>query len=146
MSGGIIEREIVLQAELGELDRLLDWVGALLEEAHCSPKVSNQISVVTEELFVNIASYAYADAASTGAAPGEALISFRLEGGVMVMRFEDSGIPFNPLDYKAPDITAGIEERGIGGLGIYMTRKWMESVTYERKGGRNILTLTKTLG
>jgi len=136
----VIESGITLKAEVRELDALLDWVGGLLDEGGCPGRACNQVAVVTEELFVNIASYAY------GSGGGQARITFRLEDGLLVMRFEDTGIPFNPLEYQTPDLTAAVEDRKVGGLGIYLTRKWMDTMSYERRDGRNILTVTKTVG
>lgn len=100
-----------------------------------------QIDVAVEELFVNIAQYAYA--------PGIGVATIRLEiqedPFVVVITFIDNGIPYNPLAKEDPDITLSAEERPIGGLGIYMVKKSMDEVSYEYKDGQNILRIKKQL-
>jgi anti-sigma regulatory factor (Ser/Thr protein kinase) len=139
----IFDREITLSALVKNLERLLDWVTAALEDAECTGRICHQIAVVTEELFVNIASYAYKDL--PGGQTGDAIIRLKSDGKCLVIQFEDSGFAFNPLKQEDPNITAGIEERGIGGLGIYMIKKWMDDVVYERTNNKNILILYKTI-
>jgi anti-sigma regulatory factor (Ser/Thr protein kinase) len=134
-----LNREITLPAALDELDRLLDWGSGAMEETKCDGKTRNQIMVVTEELFVNIASYAYPET------PGEVVVRISLEGPQLVMQFEDSGIAFNPLEHTMPDVTAGIADREIGGLGIFLARKWIDQMVYKRDNEKNIMTLYKTI-
>lgn len=94
-----------------------------------------------EEVYVNIAHYAYA--------PGTGEVTVRLAFAEApkkaVITFIDSGVPFDPLAKADPDVTLSAEERDIGGLGIYMTKKTMDEVHYEYKDGHNILTLTKEI-
>jgi anti-sigma regulatory factor (Ser/Thr protein kinase) len=132
-------KEITLSASQDELERLLSWVSIFLEEGACTGKIRNQILVVTEEIFVNIASYAYPET------PGEVVVRISIDGPLLVMQFEDSGVAFNPLEQKMPDATAGIADRKIGGLGIFLTRKLAEEVVYQRDNEKNILTLHKTI-
>jgi sigma-B regulation protein RsbU (phosphoserine phosphatase) len=132
-------RELKLSASIDELDRLQEWVEEILEQESCTVKACSQLAVVVEEVFVNIVRYAYNGAA------GETIVRMALQGPVLAMQFEDSGKPFNPLEYPAPDIAADLEDRAIGGLGIYMTRKWMDDVTYERLGNRNLFTIYKKI-
>jgi anti-sigma regulatory factor (Ser/Thr protein kinase) len=131
-------KEIVVSATIDELDRLLEWISDNLEE-ECPGKISNQIAVVTEELFVNIASYAYPGKT------GDVTIRISLDALRLVMQFEDSGIAFNPLEHELPNVNTGIEDRKIGGLGIYLTRKWMDEVIYQWKNGKNVLTIVKQI-
>ena len=98
-----------------------------------------KIDVAIEEIFVNIAHYAY------GEKQGEAEIAAGFVDGVFRVVFSDSGTPFNPLLREDPDITLSADERDIGGLGIFLTKKFMTSVDYEYKDGKNVLTITKTL-
>ena len=98
-----------------------------------------KIDVAVEEIFVNIAHYAY------GENQGDAEISAIVSDGVLRIVFSDSGTPFNPLEREDPDITLSAEEREIGGLGIFLTKKFMTSVDYEYKDGKNILAITKKL-
>ncbi|MDR3341438.1 MAG: SpoIIE family protein phosphatase [Treponema sp.] len=133
------DKELRLSASIDELDTLLEWIGDILEQGHCTMKVCNQVAVVVEELFVNIAWYAYRGQ------PGEVLIRVAVGESQLVMQFEDSGVTFNPLEHSLPDIKVGIEERKIGGLGIYMTRKMMDKIIYARTNDRNQLTLYKNI-
>jgi anti-sigma regulatory factor (Ser/Thr protein kinase) len=100
-----------------------------------------QISVAAEEIYVNIAHYAYA--------PETGTVTLRLElqeePPAVTLTFLDSGIPFNPLDRTDPDVSLPAEEREIGGLGIFMTRKSMDDLRYEFRDGQNVLTLIKRL-
>jgi anti-sigma regulatory factor (Ser/Thr protein kinase) len=65
--------------------------------------------------------------------------------GVVLLEFEDSGTPFDPLSHKDPDVAAGLEERKIGGLGVFIVKRIMDSVEYCREGGRNLLRMIKSL-
>ena len=99
-----------------------------------------QIDVAIEEIFVNIAHYAYPEG------EGDAVISVGADtaaGGVQIV-FEDEGIPYDPLKNEDPDITLSAEDRPIGGLGIFMVKKSMDEVSYEYKDGKNRLTIKKS--
>ena len=133
--------EITVQAQLGHLDQVIAFVDAQLEQMDCSMKAQMQIDVAVEEIFVNIANYAYAPGT------GEAKIRLEQSGdgrGVIIM-FEDGGVPFDPLAKPDPDVTLSAEERKIGGLGIFMVKKSMDQVEYRRENGKNILTIQKAL-
>ncbi|MDD7218441.1 MAG: ATP-binding protein [Clostridia bacterium] len=134
--------EKVFPADKNNLDDVLDFVSTEMEKADCSMKKIMQITVVMEEMFVNVADYAYPDE------PGQVKISIEFDSGKtkMKIRMADHGIPFNPLDRKDPDITLSAEERQIGGLGIYMMKKTMDEVYYVYENGENILTMTKYIG
>jgi sigma-B regulation protein RsbU (phosphoserine phosphatase) len=134
------ERELVLKASIDELEKLLDWMACLFEDYSCPGRIRNQLAVVAEEVFVNIAQYAY------DGQDGDALVRAGRTGSVLAMQFVDSGKYFNPLEKSDPDINAPIEERSVGGLGIYMTKKWMDSIRYDRVDGKNLLTLRKNIG
>ena len=103
----------------------------------CSEEVFFAIRLACEEVVVNIASYAYPDDAE-----GFIDIDIRKTDRI-ILRFEDGGVPFNPLNYEEPDITLPWEERRIGGLGIYLVMKKMDAVRYEYANDRNILTIEK---
>ena len=123
----------------------LEDVQAFLEEQlenwDCSPSLQMQIALVAEEVFVNIAHYAY----PVGA--GDAVIGVQVSGQppVLTLRFADRGIPFDPLAQPEADITLSAQERPIGGLGIFLTRKIMDEAVYTYADGQNILTLRKKL-
>ena len=110
-----------------------------MEQAGCPLKLMTQVDMAVEEIFVNIARYAYHPEA------GEA--SIRCEAGGdpfrIVVGFADRGRPFNPLDRPDPDVTLDAERRQIGGLGILMAKRLMDDIQYEYRDGQNILTLRK---
>ncbi len=134
-------KEITVKAVRENLAEVLGFIEAELEQADCPIKAQMQTGVAAEEIFVNIASYAYPDGA------GSATVRMEITGEpkTAVITFIDSGIPYDPLAKPDPDVTLSAEERGIGGLGIFMTKKLMDEVTYAYKGGHNILTLKKQL-
>ena len=123
------------------LDTVLDFVNARLEGVDCPMKAQMQIDVAIEEIFVNIAHYAYAPGT------GKAVLTVRLGGDPLTATFvfRDWGKPYDPLQKEDPDITLSAEQRQIGGLGIFMTKKIMDHMAYEYKDGQNVLTLVKKL-
>ena len=131
--------ELTLEAKKENLDEVLAFVDGCLETLDCSPKAQMQIDIAVEEIFVNIASYAYAPDV------GQATIRVEPEAGAVAITFEDSGVPYDPLAKADPDVTLSAEERQIGGLGIFMVKKSMDSMEYEYRNGRNILTIRKNL-
>lgn len=104
-------------------------------------KIQIAVSVAIEEIFVNIANYAY----PTGSGKVVAGFTFEPESRIATFEFRDRGVPFDPLKQKEPDITLSAEKRAIGGLGILITRKTMDRVTYRYEGGENILTMQKNI-
>ena len=136
-----ISRELVIDATVENLSEVQAFLESNMEEAGCSPKVQMQVSLISEEIFVNIAHYAYKE--GTGTATVHLEISDT--PATVTVTFLDHGTPFDPLARPDPDVTLPVEERGIGGLGIFMTKKTMDEVTYEYKDGQNILKIRKNL-
>ena len=136
-----MKNELTIDAVTENLPRVQSFVEEYLETAGCPLKTRVQIGVVVEEIFVNIAHYAYAPGT------GRAAVRVELSGNPVsiTITFLDSGVPYNPLDRPDPDITLPAEERPVGGLGIYITKKTMDRVFYEYRDGKNILTLQKNL-
>ncbi len=133
--------KLTVLADVGRLDEVLAFVDEFLEENDCLPKEQIRIDVAVEEIFVNIASYAYEGT------DGAAEITCEMDGstGQAIFTFADNGRRFDPLSKPDPDVTLSAEERGIGGLGIYMVKKSMDDVTYRYENGRNILTIRKSI-
>ncbi|MBQ5329659.1 MAG: ATP-binding protein [Oscillospiraceae bacterium] len=133
--------ELNVPARVDNLDEVIDFVNRQLDETDCSMKVQVQIDVAVEEIFVNIASYAYA--------PGEGGACIRFEAdrekNEALITFIDGGVPYDPLAKPDPDVTLSAEKRQIGGLGIYMVKKSMDGMTYRYEDGKNILTIMKKL-
>lgn len=137
-------RELKLdEARLDCLDEVLAFVDGILEELDCPMKIQIQMDVAVEEVYVNIAHYAYA--------PGTGPATVRVEsveseqGPAVAIAFIDRGIPFDPLAKPDPDVTLSAEQRQIGGLGIYMVKKSMDDVKYAYRDGQNVLTIIKNL-
>lgn len=131
-------KELVIDAKTENLNQVLDFVNSELEAVNCPAPVMMQIAIAVEEIYVNIAHYAY------NPEVGIAVIRIAV-GEEVTIEFEDNGTPYNPLDNDTPDITASAQEREIGGLGIHMVRNMMDAVSYTHKGNKNLLTIKKTL-
>ena len=121
------------------LAQVMSFVSHQLEKTDCPMKQQMQICVAIEEVFINIANYAYAPVT------GNVVVEMSCENNTAEITFIDKGVPFNPLSKDDPDISLPAEERPIGGLGILMVKKTMDKVTYRRENGRNILILQKTI-
>lgn len=134
-------REQTFPATTEALNDAMAFVDETLEEAGCSMKVQMQIDIAVEEIFVNIAHYAYTPGT------GDAVLRVELQENprAVSITFEDRGVPYDPLAKEDPDVTLDAEERQIGGLGIYMVKKSMDEVKYRHEDGKNILTLVKCL-
>ncbi|MDR1508411.1 MAG: ATP-binding protein [Synergistaceae bacterium] len=130
-------KELEVNAEIENLDAVLEFIGG--EISGLLAKTRNKILIAAEEIFVNIALYAYKSGI------GKAVI--RIAGnGDTTIEFEDSGVPYDPLQKDDPDITLSAEEREIGGLGIFMAKSLMDDISYRREGNKNILTIRKERG
>ena len=134
-------RILTVPAETDRLETVQAFIDEDLDLAGCAPEIRIQLQIAVEELFVNIALYAYAPG------HGDAVIGCHLEQNPLsiTIRFQDRGRPFDPLAKKDADITLSAEERGIGGLGIYMVKNTMDKVHYIWEDGCNILTIQKYL-
>ena len=127
----------VFKADVSSLDEVNEYISTFLENNNASMKAINQIILAIEEVFVNIAHYAYTDK------EGSATIKLKMDGANAIISFIDDGPYFDPLKKSDPDLTLGIEERQIGGLGIFMVKEMMDDVKYEYKDNQNVLTLVK---
>ena len=128
-------------ADTAALDDVLSFAETQLEQVSCLPALMMPLTMVIEEMFVNVSYYAYPD----GGGSVQLAISFAPDSRTVTFRLTDSGIPFDPLARPAPDLSVPAAERPVGGLGIYMMRKTMDEVQYERIGEKNVLTMRKTL-
>lgn len=135
------QESLIVDATMENLDAVMGYVEEQLESEACPLKISRQICVSLEEIYVNVVNYAY------GNDVGKCEIHSKIETydneKQLILSVKDKGIPFNPLEREDPDITLSVEERQIGGLGIYMVKKSMDEVTYENISGYNILTIQK---
>lgn len=131
--------EKVFPAEDGALDEAIAFLEDELSKCDCSSKAMVQLDVVLEELFINIAHYAYPDG------EGNVKISIDPVDEQVIIRFTDTGSPFNPLEKEDPDVTTCAEERDIGGLGIFLTKRTVDDISYVYLDGQNILQITKKI-
>ncbi len=134
-------KELNIAADKNNLEKVLAFVDEQLEIHDCPPKAQMQVDVAVEELFVNIANYAYSPEI------GGAIVRVEIKEHPLSVEitFIDNGVPYDPLAKPDPDVTLSAEEREIGGLGIYMVKKSMDNISYEYKEGRNILKIEKLL-
>lgn len=132
-------KKITTEATTDHLQDVLAFIDGELEAHDCSMKTQMQIDIAVEELFVNIAHYAYAPET------GNAVIGIDVKDGVAEITFADSGIPYDPLKKADPNVKLSAEEREIGGLGIYMVKRTMDDLQYEYRDGQNLLTIRKKL-
>ena len=138
---------LTIEANTDNLDKVLSFVDQRLEELDCSMKVQMQIDLAIEEVYVNVAQYAYQYLPPEERRKGMVSICVEdLDDPKRVeVTFADEGIPFDPLAKEDPDVTLNADSRPIGGLGIFMVKKSMDSVEYEYKDGKNILKFRKDL-
>ena len=128
-------------AKVEALSDVLGFVDRILESYECPMKIQTAICVAIEEVFVNVAHYAYGD----GEGDMVLGIGFDEKSRDITFRMSDKGTPFDPLKKPDPDITLSAEEREIGGLGIFITKKTMDTVSYAYENGENVLTMIKKI-
>lgn len=134
-------KELTLAATVENIAAVTDFVNEQLEAVDCPLKAQMQVDIAIDELFGNIAHYAYAPAT------GDATVRVEIEKNplAVTLTFTDCGTPYNPLTQADPDVTLCAEERQAGGLGIFMVKKTMDEMKYEYKDSKNILTIRKIL-
>ncbi len=134
-------KEMSIDATLENIEKVTDFVNEQLEAYNCPPKALVQIDVAIDELFGNIAYYAY----DPDVGPATVRVEVVEEPLSVIIVFIDNGVPFNPLKSAEPDMNLTAEERELGGLGIYIVKKSMDEITYEYKDGQNILRIKKNM-
>jgi anti-sigma regulatory factor (Ser/Thr protein kinase) len=131
--GGILEQLFV--ADVGQTPAVIDFIAGHADRWGLHPKRLMQLELAVEEAVVNICLYAYE------VPPGELLVRICPGEKSFVVELVDEGVPFDPLDVEEPDLRAAVEERAVGGLGIFLVRRVMDEVAYHRDGSRNVLRL-----
>ena len=133
--------ELTVAAKIENIEKVTEFVDGQLALYRCPKKAQIQIDIAIDELFGNIAHYAYK--------PDEGPATIRVEVSEnplsVILTFIDNGVPYNPLEKADPDTSLSADEREIGGLGIYMVKKSMDEIVYEYKDGQNILKVKKSL-
>ena len=141
-TGGVfVVRELTMDARLENIEKAIAFVDGQMEGVGCPAKVRMQIHIAVEEVFGNIAHYAY----HPGTGPATVRVEIEETPLCAVVTFIDNGMPYDPLAKEDPDISLSAEERQIGGLGIYMVKKIMDDITYGYKNGQNILKIKKNI-
>lgn len=140
-NGAARKKEITLPATAESTQPIVDFVEGYLSEIDAPFKVIAQINVVIDEIYSNIAKFAYKPDAV-----GDVTVSLDInDENDFSITFVDHGEPFNPLEKEDPDVDLGIDERGIGGLGIFIVKKTMDDVQYKYENNSNILILIKKI-
>ena len=135
------KKELTIEALTENLQAVLDFVDAELDAVSCPVQMKNPLDLAVEELYLNISTYSY------DTEIGTATVRIEVEEDPIrvVLTFVDQGIPFDPLAKPDPTFEEAIEDRPIGGLGIFMVKNSMDEVHYEYRDGQNILTLRKSM-
>jgi anti-sigma regulatory factor (Ser/Thr protein kinase) len=134
-------KELTIAATIENIETVTDFVNEQLEAYDCPMKAQMQIDIAIDELFGNIAHYAYNPEIGSATVRVE-VIEDPLS---VVITFIDNGVPYDPLKKEDPNTTLSADEREIGGLGIFMVKKTMDDVIYEYKDGQNRLTIVKKI-
>lgn len=134
-------KELSIDATVENIAPVTDFVNGELAALNCPQRIQRQIDVAIDELFGNIAQYAY----DPQVGPATVRVEVVEEPLAVVLTFIDHGVPYDPLSQARPDVHAPLEERRAGGLGIFLVRQTMDDVTYEYKNGQNILRVKKRL-
>lgn len=131
-------RSLCVEAIKENLSDVIEFAAKQLGDA-ADEKIRFEIELICEEVFINICSYAY------GEKTGNAEIEIDRSSDDVVIKFIDGGKEFNPLESRNPDIGSPLEERRTGGLGIFITKKLSDRLSYKRENGKNILTVEKSV-
>lgn len=134
-------KELSIDATVENIAPVTDFVNGELAALNCPGRIQRQIDVAIDELFGNIAQYAYDPAVG----PATVWVEVTEEPLAVVITFIDHGVPYDPLAQADPDVHAPLEERQAGGLGVFLVKQTMDDVTYEYKDGQNILKIKKRL-
>lgn len=134
-------KELNLDATVDNITKVIEFVDEQLEQYGCPMKAQMQIDIAIDELFGNIAHYAY----NPLVGPATVRVEVADDPMSVIITFIDNGVPYDPLKREDPDTSLSAEERKIGGLGIYMVKKSMDEITYQYKDNKNILTIKKNI-
>ena len=136
-------KELVLEAKRENLAHVFQFIQAELDDCGIEGRTKRQIKLCVEEIFMNISSYAYNP--ETGPAKITVEVVKNPEPVRIIIAFSDSGKPYDPLKSGSPDLSLSLEERPVGGLGIFLVKENVDGVEYEYRDGQNILTIHKEL-
>ncbi len=131
---------LTIEASKTNLDKVIEFVNGELMKLPYTNELKTKLDIAVEEIFVNISSYAYDE-------QGEVEINCNIKEDIFMIEveFKDMGKPYNPLGRIDPDISKGIDEREIGGLGIFMTKKFLDDIEYKYEDSKNVLIIRKKI-
>ncbi len=131
--------KISLPATINNIEKATDFINRILEKADCPMKAQIQLDIALDELMSNVARYAYAHGT------GDVTVSLKIldDPRRAVLTLTDTGVPYDPLKKEDPDVTLSVEDRQIGGLGIFIVKQSMDEMTYAYEDGKNIITIVK---
>ncbi len=136
---------LILPLKIEAITLLTEWISDIAQQLALTEKLKKQLFIARDEVFTNCVQYAYPKKNATPTAKLTVEIAYNYHTSRLILKFSDDGIPFNPLKAQEPDIHASLEERTVGGLGIFLIKKLMDSVEYTHKNGQNILILQKDI-
>ena len=134
-------KELTLEAKVENIPTLTAFVDEWLEGLDCPIRAQMQIDVAVDEIFSNIAQYAYGPEGGTA----RILLEFDEAERTAMITFVDGGVAYDPLSKADPDVTLSAEERDVGGLGIFLVKKTMDAMAYRRENDQNMLTIHKRI-
>ena len=129
-------KQINLEADIDQMEECEIFLEDLFDELQADDLFRVQFNLAFEELFVNVCSYAYEER-------GNIEVLGEVDGNQLKVTIIDTGLPFNPLQKNDPDLNTGIQDRSIGGLGVFLAKKYVDELTYSYKDGQNQTTLIK---
>jgi anti-sigma regulatory factor (Ser/Thr protein kinase) len=129
---------ITLEASLENLGTINSFIHKWAKKASLSTHSENELLLAAEEVYINIVRYAYPESL------GKVTIHCRIDEDSLVLKIKDEGIPFNPLQLPEPYLVSCLKERKVGGLGVFLMRRFADNVKYEKQGKYNVLTLVKS--
>ncbi|MDR1979203.1 MAG: ATP-binding protein [Synergistaceae bacterium] len=136
-----VEKSGTFRAEMSEIENIYVFISRTLSESEVDPGIENLFMLAVDEIFSNIVKYGF-DGSGEGAT---ADISIQIEDGAASLTFRDGGKPFDPLSANPPDVLLGLDEKPVGGLGVYIVKNSFDEVRYSREDDHNVFTLKKYL-
>lgn len=133
-------RKATFRNDIQDVPALGTFIDGIAEEEHIDPAICGSVNLALEEAVVNVMNYAYPKGAE-----GVITLESNIDSRAWTFKLMDRGVSFDPTKAADADISLGVEERPVGGLGIFLVRQIMDSIVYERKDGWNILTMTKDI-
>ena len=132
--------DLQVDATINNFSIVKNWLRSIFDKIDCQEKPSRQLFIAADEIYTNISNYAYQDIGKVAMHA-----SFNKEDNALTLTFKDNGIEYNPLLKPDPDIAKRVKEQTIGGLGIFMAKKMVDTIEYSRLNNENVLVLTKKI-